>query len=89
MIDVEQLEIVSSELPCDECGQEPDDCECIACQDCMEFGPGAATVDQNLALCENCAEERGVELMDYPALVRKTQEEFNEAFKQHKEEKDD
>lgn len=40
---------------CDECGVVNVACECIGCTECMEFGPGALTVDQDLSLCVRCA----------------------------------
>jgi len=80
--------VIQSFLPCDECGQEIDFCECIVCQECLEFGPGALTVDQDLQLCDFHAEELGVELMpSVPKAIRTEQEGFVEQFRKIQEEK--
>ena len=56
---------------CDECGEENTGCECIACTECMEFGVGALTVDQNLTLCMPCAEELKVSLINITDAMRR------------------
>ena len=52
-------------VECDECGVENAGCECITCTECLEFGVGAVTKDQNLSLCELCAEDLGVEMYNF------------------------
>lgn len=56
---------------CDECGVANSGCECIACTECLEFGEGALTVDQNLTLCTHCAEELEVPLINVNDALRR------------------
>ena len=73
-------------VACDECGVDNEMCECIACTECLEFGPGALTKDQNLTLCENCAEEMEVELINLTEVFRGSQVRFTNEFRNLKEE---
>ena len=49
---------------CDECGIANSGCECIACTECLEFGVGALTVDQDLSLCVDCATNIDAEIQN-------------------------
>ncbi len=78
MSDDEGLAYLDAE--CDECGVANSDCECLACTECLEFRPSAPTVDQNLQLCEPCAEVVGAELLNPLQGIRQAQDQFVNQF---------
>ncbi len=74
---------------CDECGQDNQHCECIVCTECMEFTVGALTKDQNLSLCEPCAEDQGVEIFNFTNARAVSERRLADQLTElHKEEND-
>ena len=89
MIDPETLEIIQTGDGCDECGQEFDFCECIVCSECQEFGPGALTKDQDLALCEECAYVLDVEMFSFTHARMQAEQAEVDRLTAHRKEQDD
>ena len=44
----------SEELPCDDCGQEGEDCECCPCDECWEVGIDIEERANDKLLCDIC-----------------------------------